>query len=388
MTLRRLLLLATVAGAVLASATTASAGHKHARVPLPLVPLETAQLGSAGASLALNPGSGYQDQSGGVVFLGGPPGFSSGPTNVYALDYGDPFTGSTGVMEIRSDVEEYPSRRVADLGLKFKRLISSAGLYFGSPLVSVKQRGIKAEHVGQRRFASLTTFSATNLNPIVKLDEEVVMGRYILDLTVTAGSASAAEHVAPHLMRLLHSRLRRLIWGHSVKGTRQKVPEVPPPGQAPGGPDLSTLILQPNDVGQPHAVDLIQLYTLGLPALSDYIMLLQPAGTYQTLEQQIAWWPTATEATYGETYQSALSPGFAPLFGGGGGSGTPVDLSSVGDGATGYVVNESDGSLVYIRLANGQAGESVVALSNSPITNTDAQNLAQSAANRLDAGLP
>jgi hypothetical protein len=114
-------------------------------------------------------------------------------------------------------------------------------------------------------------------------------------------------------------------------------------------------------------------------------MLLEPAGTYEYLQQQVAWWPTATEATYGETYGGG-GP-FRYVGFGFGGTATPVDLSAVGDGATGYLINDSEEHSVQVTLTNGRTGVFVTASSESTLHASDVQSLAQAAADRLDAGL-
>ena len=181
---------------------------------------------------------------------------------------------------------------------------------------------------------------------------------------------------------MLHRRLQLLLGGHAT-WKPPKLPREPHSGQAPGGPDLSGMVLQPSDVGMSHAVNLIQAYTAAPPALSDFFMLLEPAGTYDDLTQQIGWWPTATEATYAETYGGG-SPFSFGLFGD---SGSPVDLSAVGDNATGYLDTSGGSSSIEITLTNGQAGESISAYSDGTLQASDVQSLAQAAANRLDAGL-
>ena len=396
MSVRRVLLVAVVAAAIFVPSTAASSGHVG-RFRLALVPLQTAQLGPEAASFALNYGSGSTGggfilvSSGNSPILGG--GDSQGEVGGYVLDYGDPYTGSAGVTEIRSSVEAYKTRLDARDALRSGHLLDRLfqPLFLSSPFVHVTAKKVKTAPVGERRFGYLITEAAPNLNPIVSLDEQVMAGKFVLDLTVTAGSASEAERIAPHLLRVLHRRLQLVLEGADL-GTPAKLPPDPRTGQAPGGPDLSTLILQPQDVGQSHAVSLDQGYVPAPPALSDFSMDLSPAGTYDDLEQQIGWWPTATEATYAETYGGGSPYGipFAFLgdFGGNpGGTVTPVDLSSVDDPATGYIVSGRDGSAAYVVLTNGQAGESIVASSKNTIQASDVQSLAQAAANRLDAGL-
>ena len=98
-------------------------------------------------------------------------------------------------------------------------------------------------------------------------------------------------------------------------------------------------------------------------------MILEPAGTFDALQQQIGWWPTATEATYGEIYAAVESilrlrlghrrrSASCPR---GGETVTPVDLSSVDDPATGYLVTGDGQSEGLVTMTNGQAGESIVA---------------------------
>jgi hypothetical protein len=393
MTLKRVALVAILAGVVLVPATTASAAHHLPRLRLALVPLQTKQLGPAGASLAINYNSGSIESDGGfssggtVTIILGPGDGTRGLVGGYVLDYGDELTGSAGVTDIRTSVEEFKTRAEARKGLddaRFQDRFFSEFLASPGVDVTVKKVMVKPSWLGQKRFGYRITQAAANLNPIVKLDEQVVAGRFLLDVTVAAGSASAVGKGAPHLLFLLHRRLQLLLAGHA-KGHAPKLPSLPESGQAPGGPDLSGMVIQPSDLGMSHAVNLFQAYDSAPPALSDFFMLLSPAGPYDTLTQQIGWWPTATEATYGETYGGGSPFSFGFL--GGGGSGSPVDLSAVGDNARGYLDTSDGNSSVAITLTNGQAGESISAYSDAVLKASDVQSLAQAAANRLDAGL-
>ena len=252
-------------------------------------------------------------------------------------------------------------------------------------MLPVTATWLKRPAVGQKGFASLLTFAAANLNPIVRLDEQVTDGRYLLDLTVTAGSASAAEQAAPGLLRALDRRLHRVLGGHLL-GTPVKLPEPPDPGQAQGGPDLSAATFQPSDVGLSHWVTLDQDYDANPFALSSFFMYARPAGPYASLSQDIAWWPSATEATYADTYQGEVYDGlYAGVLGT---SVTPVDLSALSDPANGVLITGSGQSFVLINLTRGQGDDRVFAYSDTTLTTSDVQNLAQAAANRLDAALP
>ncbi len=360
---------------------------------LSLVPLQTAQLGPAGASFALNYGSGPIPRDGVTLQLLGfvttnvtyPSPIVPRPLSGYALDYGDPLTGSAGVTEIRTAVQKYKSPADARRGLTFWRNSDPYLNWYSSSVLPVTATWLKRPAVGRHGFASLLTFAAANLNPIVRLHEQVTDGRYLLDLTVTAGSTSAAEQAAPGLLRTLDHRLHRVLGGHPA-GTPAKLPKPPDPGQAQGGADLSAATLQPSDVGQSHWVRLFQDYHADPFALSAYYMDAYPAGAYTQLNQDIAWWPSATEATYADAYQGAFYDGLDALALGG--SITPVDLSALSDPANGVLITGSGQSFVLINLTRGQGDDRVSAYSDTTLTTSDVQNLAQAAANRLDAALP
>lgn len=390
MSWKSLLGLILVAGLLVPAAASASA-KKHGRhLRLALVPLQQAQLGPAGASLQLAEDSGVvsNDDAGqssflGISVIGGPSFKKLGRLTGYALDYGDPYTGSTGVLEIQTGVDEYRTAHGAARGVGVgRRLDGTFGVFNGSVL-SVNLDKLKAPSVGKHGFAYLITLSVPNLNPIVVLDEQVTDGRFVLENTVTAGSASAAKQAAPSLLRKLDHRLRLMLAGR-LHGKPVQIPPPPDPGPPPGGPDLSTLILQPSDVGQSKVVNLVQGYTDSPPAISEYFMELAPAGPYDPLLQEIGWYSTATEATYADTYSAAL---FAGLFSLGGGTTVPVDLSGVGDNATGTLITSDGSSVVTVVLTNGQAGEFILGLSETTLQASDVQSLAQAAASRLDAGL-
>ncbi|HEY2353324.1 MAG TPA: hypothetical protein VGH79_00300 [Gaiellaceae bacterium] len=384
--MRRVAIAALVAGAVLVPATMASASHHRAAAhPLALVPLQSAQLGALWNGLALDYGSGrplftnvglkafdvrpYIQDEGGATF--------SGQVGRYALDYGDAFSGGTGVTEIRTGIEKYTTPRAAKAAYSYWRHVDSS-LHEYTPGGQWKKIAVAA--VGSRNFAYLGSWTAAGLNPIVGLDEQMLAGRYVLDVAVDAGSIDAAEHAAPGLARKLHHRLRSMLEGH-LHWKPATLPREPKPGRAADGPDLSTMILQPSDVGQSSTPTVLKQYDTWLPARSVYMMQMKPAGLYDDeLIQDIFWWPTATEATYAGAYIRAFV-----------GPGSPVDLSAVGDNATGSIFDGGEaGAFAIITLTNGRASEQIGGFTTGAgpaPTASDVQSLAQAAADRLDAGL-
>jgi hypothetical protein len=385
--IRRVAIGALVAGVVLVPATMASASrHPAVKHPLALVPLRKADLGAAGKGLALDYGSGgkYISNIGLKAFDVRPymedSGYQLTGLRQYTLDYGDPFTGSTGVMEVRTSVEQSKTPAAAKKGYQSWRYVDTGLRSFNPGGAWTK---IHVPTVGTRTFAYLGTWAAPYLSPIVGLDEQVLAGRYRLELTIFAGSVDAAESAAPGLARKLHHRLQSMLRGH-LTGKGVKLPQKPTAGKAADEPDPSTMILQPSDVDQVNTPDVQKQYRALPPALSVYGMQMQPAGLYEYLSQEIFWWPTATEATYAEAY---LRASLARAVG----TGDQVDLSAVGDNAIGSIFDFGDeGTVALIWLTNGQATDEIAGSTGGADpapTDTDVQNLAQAAANRFDAGL-
>src|SRR5215475_14037111 len=113
--MRGILVVALVAAGVLAPATASASHKKHVRhVRLAMVPLQTAQLGPAGAALPI------QFDSGAVSNNDLPPPLrKAGRVSGYALDYGDAFTGGAGVTAIETQVEQFRTPTGARKALKF-----------------------------------------------------------------------------------------------------------------------------------------------------------------------------------------------------------------------------------------------------------------------------
>ena len=102
-----------------AAATAAHKKHVHAH--LGLVPLQTAQLGSAGASLAIQYDSGPVSNAASGTPLG-----VFGRLGGYLLDYGYPYSGGAGVTSIRTQVEQFRSPVGVKKGLRFWRFEDKA----------------------------------------------------------------------------------------------------------------------------------------------------------------------------------------------------------------------------------------------------------------------
>ena len=368
-----LLLVATAV--VLPVTATASQAKRARHYRLSLVPLQTAQLGPDGASLAI------EFDSGTVSNRDTPTGAKKyGRVSGYALDYGDPFLGGNGVTEITTQVEQFRAPAGAKKALKFWRTSDALGAKLYHQIgIEVSAGVFKVHSVGSGHFAYVMELQVPNADPLYQVDEVATTGSFALHATVVAGTKSTAEHLAPALMTKLVHRVRQLLGGH-LRGSPAKPPLLPEPGPPPGGPDLSTFAVAPSDfTGNAVAID--QGYGIDPTALSTYGIELNPAGAFDDLQQSISWYANANEATWEGTF-------FVDLFAQGANS---VDVSAVGDNASGVIVSGTDnGSPVFFAVVSmwqGQAVDLTIAESPTTIQPSSVQSLAQAMANHLNAGL-
>lgn len=148
-----------------------------------------------------------------------------------------------------------------------------------------------------------------------------------------------------------------------------------------------------SDFGGPATLGDHMYATPSPPALSTYGINWNPAGTFAELSQIIAWFPTANDATVLTRFEETLiAHSLAEGLTGLAGQFTPVDLGAIGDNASGGIVSVTAPQqppvyLTVIALSSGQASDLILAVSPSQSQASDVLNLAQTAANRLNAGL-
>jgi len=366
---RRLLVLALVAAAALVPATTAAARKMHHRLRIELVPLQTAQLGPAGASLPI------EFDSGKVSNRDAQPTLKRlGRVSGYQLDYGDSVSGGAGVTSVETQVEQFRTATGAKKALKFwKKNDEQAATLYLHLGVAVSAHFFKTRAVGSGHFAYVTLLQVPNADPIYLVDENASSGRFVLHATIAAGTESAAEGLAPVLTAKLQHRLRQLLGGH-LHGKPAKLPRLAQPGPPPGGPELSSFVLGPSDFTGPASV-LVQGYAVDPTALSSYEIDLRPAGRFFEVQQSVSWFANDNEATWEGTLLGALLAD----------SGGAVDLSAVGDNAHGEIITDTNQAVVV--MWQGQALDFASAQSATTIQPSDVQTLAQAMANHLNVGL-
>lgn len=388
-TIRTAFLVAALAAAVLVPAASASRAH---RVTLSLVPLPKSALGSAGRSLALTHDSGVVSNvlAASNSQLGTTGTFKAlGRVTGYDLTYGDPFSGGPGITQIASGIEQYKTAVGAKKGLAFWRKDDAQITSLGQYGVSVTLKVVKVPAIGTSRFGYGTTLTLPGIAPISTVDEQVADGKYVLEVSVAAGSLAAASREASKLLRTLDRRLQLAEQGQ----LRAKPVKLLPPlraGPPAGGPDLSTLTLAAADLTGTALLG-YHTYVVDPAALSAYLLNMNPAGQFQQLTQEIEWYATVNEATVITALEGAIVASEFGVLLGVTPTVTPVDVSAVGDNAKGQILLFSaNGQSLYIglvALSRGHASDLVVVSSLSQLQASDLQTLAQKTATHLDAGV-
>ena len=367
-------------------------GASTTSVNMALVPVPKSALGAAGHSLPLARDSGVvsnalaaSESSGDVS----PRRLQKlGRVSGYLLDYGNPFGDSPGVREIQTEIDRYRSTADARRGLAFWRRdelnnthLKKLGLNFS--LKKLRLSGIPGPH-----WAYAGSALMKGLKPVTGVDAELQDGRYILDVSVSAGTNAAAARLVPGIARKLDQRLKLALAGQ-LHGKPVSLARALKPGPPPHGPKPAVLALHANDLGAAKVVH--KGYSppkdaLDPNALSVYDLDLSPAGSYIVVSQELLVGASKLEAQYfGAIATSAVAAGLGKV-----GKVTPVTLTGIGDNARGELLQvRVSGRTVYVAvvvLTHGSYLDFVDAASASPPTATDVHQLAQLAAKRLDRG--
>jgi hypothetical protein len=390
---KKVLLGVVLVAAVLAPAASASRPH---RVKLAVVVLPKSALGAAGRSLAVSPDSGVVSNpvAVGNAVSAHPNTFDRlGRLGGYELRYGDRYSGRPGVTEIWTGVDTYKTPAAAKRGLAFWRKDDPKITELGHYGLAVTVKALQAAKVGSHRFAEGSTISVPNAVPLSVVDEQFTDGPYVLHAEVAAASLSAAAHLAGKLALRLDHRLRLAEAGR-LHGKPAEVPNQRDAGPPPGGPDLATLALSSADFGGQAKIESDGYGRPSHPALSTYLLDMEPAGDFGALSQFLDWFPTANDASLVARFEGVE---FAWVFANGVLTGVPgqftqVDVSAAGDNAYGAIVSIAQQGkptvyVVVVALSSGHAGDLVLAASETPVQSSDVLSLAQLTANRLDSGL-
>jgi len=379
---RSLLAVAAVAAAVLVP--TASAG-RVIHVKLSLIPLPKSSLGSAARGMTLAQDSGVVSNS--AVS----PGFELlGRVTGYLLDYGDAFRGGAGVTAIETDVNKYRTPGGAKRAVAFAHTVDLTGVAaLNDAGLAFTGKALTRPSLGGRSFAFVWTSGIAGVDPVSIVDLQWSSGRFTLEVQVAAGTSSEAESLARKLAKRLDKRLRLGLAGR-LHGKPVKPPPRPNAGPPPGGPSLAALALQTSDFSGSTTIQ-DQTYAVAPPAISEYDLDIQPAGAFDGLAQSIDWWPSVNEAVFYSRAEVVLTADLVAFLIGTTAEVTPVDVSSIGDARQAEILHFSTSTreayFTIVSLSSGQATDLLLGFSPSPIQPADVQNLAQLAANRLDAGL-
>jgi hypothetical protein len=375
------LAVAALVGAVIVPAASAKS---HAAVKLSIIPLQKSQLGSAASALSVSIGSGPQSNQ------GSPKLKRLGRITGYQLIYGNLVSAGSGLDVVQTSVDKYKTAADAKRALPFWKKLTlgqTDGLSQLDLTAGIAQ--IPAPRIGEGRWGTLETYSISNNTSLYYVNEEFADGRYVLDLAVGAGSESFAKAFASKTAHALARRLVLAVAGR-LHGHPAKLPKRPKAGPPATGPDPAALVLTASDL--PSSTLRQEGYDWAPVALSTYDAEFSPAGPFGDLFQTVSVMPTSVSAAYSAAFNGAgwiagdlffAGPAFTKV--------TRVDVSSAGDNAQAAMVEISGGGQTLneavITLNTGPASDLVVGDSATAIDPGDVQNLAQTAASRLNTGL-
>lgn len=373
--MKKVLLGTALASLVFVPAASATRSHS---VRLAVVPLPKSVIGAAAQSFSLAHDSGRVSNSSAAAHTSDATAKTfrkMGRVDGYALEYGNAFTGAAGITAVRTSIEQYRTAADARRALGFWQKEDAELGKLDNPDFSVTSVPVDVPAPAARtsRFAYLTSYSASNIAPVAGIDEQVADGRFVLSVIVTAGTASDAVALAPTLAQKLDARLRLArngrLHARPVKLPRKKA------GPPPGGPDLSALALRKADL--PGKISVTKGYIADPAAISDYSVFMLPAGPFDALDQEIEWYPAANEASFYADFEQATMLAQKGT--------TALDLSAVGDGAQGSIAPSSDYSGGQVFFSSGHLAEFIFVAKEGKISSQAVTNLAQAAANRIDA---
>jgi hypothetical protein len=371
--MRKALLAAVLAAAVFVPDASASAPH---RVRLAQVPLPKSLLGTDAQAFAVAYDSGPVSNASAASHTSDATKSTFtklGRVSGYALEYGNAFTGEPGLTDVHTNIEQYKTKADARRGLAFWKKEDSKLSALNQPGFSVLNVQVKVPLVGSRHFAYLTTYRAANIASVSGIDEQFVEGKYVLEVIVTAGTPSIATALVPALARKLDSRLK-LALSSRLHAKAVRVPQQKA-GPPVGGPDLTKLALKGSDLVGKVSAD--KEFLADPAAISDYSVLMLPAGPFDILDQEIEWYPVANEASFFADVENAAALAQKNT--------TALDLSTIGDGAQGSITTSSSFDTGQLFFSSGQLAEFVVMAKAGSINQTAVTNVAQTVANKIDA---
>jgi hypothetical protein len=381
---RRGLLVAAFVAAILVPIASASPQPKLAVLALP-----KAELGTAARSMSLAADSGVDSNAHSASQTTGNVTAARlkrlGRISGYLLDYGTPFSDSSRVSEIQTEVERYRTAAAARKSLGFWRKQELDVRELKAFGLNVSFKKVSLAHVPLTYWAYLSIGHIHGLKPIYAVDAEIVDGAYLLDVSLAAGSPGAAERLAPVIAQKLIRRFDLAQQGRlHAKPVKLQLRKPGPPAR---GAKPSRIVLTKSDAGSPttiqHAGYVSPRNAFDEYSTSAYHLSMAPAGSYAALQQEVSVARSALEVKY----FAALALG-ALAKASGGGTVTKVDLGSVGDHAFGELVQGSLGgksaSEVVVVLSRGNYLDFVVGVAAAKLSAADVQSLAHKAAHRLD----
>jgi len=284
----------------------ATASGASSAPSLALMPLARAQLGPAARALPLDPYSGVQTNADATRNATGRVTVAQltrlGRLTGYALDYDDSaghaLDAGHGLLEVTTEVDRYRSAAAARAGVAFWRRDDADLAPLRSAGIAVTERFFAPAHLGRSTFGAEAAVTVPGKRPVYGVDIYFARGALVGEVSVTAADPASRRAYAEGLAGELARRIALVVAGRNA-GAPVALPPTVTPGPPPNGPELSRLAITTADLG-PVSIVKQQGYDvdLDLKPVSEYTRSFTPAGLYVTLQEQVALFHSATEASY------------------------------------------------------------------------------------------
>jgi hypothetical protein len=373
---------------------------------LALMPLPKSALGAGALSLPLDQDSGVLTNADAARNSNGKVGVAQvaglGRITGYQLDYNDAggqaLVAGHGLLQVTTGVDLYRSAAEARSALTFWKRDLAKVVRLRAAGLAVAFRQFRTSGVPGASYGAVAAVTVHGKPTVYGTVVSFVSGRLVAGVSVSAADAQDRTGYASGLAKQLATRIEGVLAG-TIKG-----PPVPLPGKAKAappknGPDLSLLTLTPSDLGGGSTKQQGYRLDKDLSPVSEYARTMSPAGPFVYLQEEVALFHSATEASYKFSVLAATlsSPNALEVFGSAsgvtsyhptavtvhGGDEARAVRATVG-GTGGRRVQE-----VLILLRTGATTEFVIVASPAtvPVPVGQIQGLAAAAAYRAAAGL-
>jgi len=271
--------------------------HRH---QLELMPLPKAALGAAARSLPLDRDSGIQSNAAASRSNNGNPTAAAldraGRLTGYGLGYSDnearALAAGHGLVEVQTQADLYLNPAAARAGVALWRRARIALGRKGTPGARVSTSLFPSGRPARGSFGAAVVINVRGKPPIYGFEVQFVQGPLVGSVDVFAADRGGRRALALSLARRLDARMQGVLRGR-ITG-----PPVQLPGRRAPSVSLRALALLPSDLGDGIVKHEGYVKRKKGSSVSEYVRLLSPAGPFVYLQEKVALFHSAAQASF------------------------------------------------------------------------------------------